>query len=277
MLGAMSGTREQLLEERLIEIESALENEDWDRALSLATEGQREHPGSAWLFGYAGEALVALGDYEGARDAYTRAVAIEPQSPELHEVLIDIQFRLGDFKRAREAAERALGLHPESGPILDLSAYIAERDGDLALADSLLARAHEVEPDIVVPVRMTRDEFRATVTQSLELLPDEFQQALDKNLAIVVEPVPVPQVLRAENPPLDPTILGYYAGVPLPEREPAQAPPELPDVIYLFQHNLEHVCGDREQLVDEIATTLYHEVAHFFGFEEEEMEGLGLE
>ena len=52
---------------------------------------------------------------------------------------------------------------------------------------------------------------------------------------------------------------------------------ELPPTVYLFQRNLERVCGDREQLVEEIRVTLFHELGHALGFDEEGVARMGLE
>ena len=49
-----------------------------------------------------------------------------------------------------------------------------------------------------------------------------------------------------------------------------------PNTIYLFQRNIERVARDREDLVEQIRITLYHELGHYLGFEEEDMDGLGL-
>lgn len=265
------------LDDRILEIEKALDAEEWEEALELAQEGLERHPQSAWLHGFVGESLAALGELDAACEAYERAARIEPGAPEFAEALADAYLRSARFDDARAAAQRALASDPQSAGALDILAYVAERAGDIRAADDFLARARASDPESRGPCRLDESEFRSVVKEALETLPDDFQRALEKNLAILVEPIPSTAVLGSMDPPLDPTILGFYAGVPLPDREPSQSPPALPDTIHLFQRNLEHICGNRDELLDEIATTLYHEVAHYFGFEEDEMEGLGLE
>jgi predicted Zn-dependent protease with MMP-like domain len=66
--------------------------------------------------------------------------------------------------------------------------------------------------------------------------------------------------------------LGLYVGVALPEREGSLSGPTLPDRIYLFQHNLEHEARDHQELVEQIRITLFHEVGHYFGFSDEDLE-----
>ena len=77
-------------------------------------------------------------------------------------------------------------------------------------------------------------------------------------------------MVRAESP-LDPETLGLFEGVPLGEGSDAELPPR----IFLFQRNLERYCTHSE-LVVEIAVTLYHELGHLLGLDEEEVDALGL-
>ncbi len=265
------------LDDRILQIEKALDDEEWEEAIELAEDGLKSHPRSAWLHGFIGESLSALGEYEAACESYARAATLEPGAPEFAEALADGNLRCARFTEARAAAERALLSDPQAAGALDILAYIAEREGNVTRADELLARVRAADSCAHGPCRLDEPSFRAAMKDALDQIPEEFQRALDKNLAILVESVPSDALLRSTQPPLDPTILGFYSGVPLPDREPSQAPPPLPDTIHLFQRNLEHISGTRDELVDEIATTLYHEIAHYLGFEEDEMEGLGLE
>ena len=78
--------------------------------------------------------------------------------------------------------------------------------------------------------------------------------------------------LMTQSPPLDPRILGLYEGVALPDREGLAGRPALPDRIFLFQHNLEHEASTRAELVEQIRITVFHEVGHYFGFSDEDLE-----
>ena len=91
-------------------------------------------------------------------------------------------------------------------------------------------------------------------------------------MAILVEPVPPLELLQMETPPLDPELLGLYDGTPLPDRDQPTTATSLPDRIYLFQSNLEHDADDRDDLVEQIRITLFHEIGHYFGFTDEERE-----
>jgi len=62
--------------------------------------------------------------------------------------------------------------------------------------------------------------------------------------------------------------------VPLPERS-ATAPPLFPDEILIFREPLERCCRSAAELVEEIEITVVHEVAHYLGFDEDQLADLG--
>ena len=117
---------------------------------------------------------------------------------------------------------------------------------------------------------MKRKEFLELVNEALETIPEDFQRAL-KNIAIVVEDEPTPEQLESvEIEPPD-TLLGLYEGTPLTERQWAHGN-VLPDKITLFQLPIEDASADEDDLVVAIGETLIHEVGHYFGLSEEEIE-----
>ena len=121
---------------------------------------------------------------------------------------------------------------------------------------------------------MTHHEIRREVVRVLDRLPKRFRDGLH-NLEIVVEKRPSAGLLRAEG--LDPrqdTLYGLYQGVPLPDRS-AFDPPILPDKITIFSEPLLEDFPDPEELREQIRLTVLHEIAHYFGMDEEEIEDLG--
>ena len=117
---------------------------------------------------------------------------------------------------------------------------------------------------------MTRSEFRALVDEALETIPHRFRDAM-QNIAIVVDDEPTPDQLESvEIEPPD-TLLGLYEGIPLPERQWAHGN-TLPDKITLFQRPIEESSDDEDDLVVCIGETLIHEIGHYFGLSEEEIE-----
>lgn len=122
---------------------------------------------------------------------------------------------------------------------------------------------------------MERHHFEKLVSDAVNALPDQFLANLD-NVEIVVEEYPPREILAVEGLDDELDLLGYYEGVPLTERFEA-GQPLLPDRITLFQRPLEAISSNRAELIEEIQRTVVHEVAHYFGIEEDRLEELGWE
>jgi len=117
---------------------------------------------------------------------------------------------------------------------------------------------------------MTRQQFLALVDEALGTIPERFRIAM-RNIAIVVEDEPSSDQLADVGIEPSDTLLGLYEGIPLPEREWAHGN-VLPDKITLFQGPIEDSSEDEDDLVIAIGETLIHEVGHYFGLSEEEIE-----
>ena len=106
--------------------------------------------------------------------------------------------------------------------------------------------------------------FDEHVRAALDSLPPQIARALD-NVAVVVED---------ENPE-DPDLFGLYHGIPLPDRGSGMAG-ALPDKISIYRLPLEDEFGDDpEELREEIRITVLHELGHYFGMDEDQLEALG--
>ena len=117
---------------------------------------------------------------------------------------------------------------------------------------------------------MTREHFQRLVVEAVALIPKRFRREM-KNLALVVEDEPAPDLLaEMEIEPPD-SLFGLYQGTPLPERTWAFGN-NLPDRITLFQRPIEEDCEDEDEVRAVIGETLIHEVGHYFGMSEEEIE-----
>jgi predicted Zn-dependent protease with MMP-like domain len=117
-----------------------------------------------------------------------------------------------------------------------------------------------------------RAEFERLVADALASIPKRFRQAMT-NLAIVVEDEPSFELLREmEIEPPD-TLFGLYQGTPLTERHWDYGN-ALPDRILLFQGPHEREAETDDDLVVSIGETLIHEIGHYFGLSEEEIEDI---
>lgn len=117
---------------------------------------------------------------------------------------------------------------------------------------------------------MTRAQFEQYVAEALSTIPTRFRDAME-NLAIVVEDEPDEELLEEMEAGPDDTLFGLYTGIPLTERQWAQGN-TLPDRIILFQGSHEREAEDEDDLIVSIGETLIHEIGHYFGMSEEEIE-----
>ena len=108
--------------------------------------------------------------------------------------------------------------------------------------------------------RLSRGRFERLVAKAFASLPEEFQSRLE-NVAVIIE----------DEPPEDmPDTLGLYEGIPLTERSLDDI--SLPDQITLFKRPIERACRTEEEIETEVRATILHEVGHFFGLDEAQME-----
>ena len=110
---------------------------------------------------------------------------------------------------------------------------------------------------------MGREEFEELVDHALEDIPDEFWDQVE-NLVVLVE----------DDPPADqPGLLGLYDGVPLTERGDYAG--VLPDRVFVYRNPTLAICDTPEDVAEEVRITVIHEIAHFFGIEDEQLTEMG--
>ena len=111
---------------------------------------------------------------------------------------------------------------------------------------------------------MTKREFELLVSDALDSIPPELTGLID-NVAVFVE---------SEPPEDSPELLGLYEGIPLTERGDSYFG-VLPDRIMIYMGPTLRMCETRDEVVDEVATTVIHEVAHHFGIDDQRLHELG--
>jgi predicted Zn-dependent protease with MMP-like domain len=120
---------------------------------------------------------------------------------------------------------------------------------------------------------LERARFIALVRRALRDIPPPFKEHL-RQIDIVVKRRPNRGDLADAGLPPDESMYGFYRGVPLTERG-AGYNLVAPDVIDIYQEPLEEDFPDESELIEEIRTTVLHEIAHFFGIDDERLEELG--
>ena len=119
-------------------------------------------------------------------------------------------------------------------------------------------------------MRLARARFAELVEDALLEIPRRFRAAM-KNVAVVVEDEPSPELLAEMDIEPGDTLFGLYQGTPLPERSWGYGN-ALPDRISIYQRPIEDACADEDEIRDSVAETVIHEFGHYFGMSEEEIE-----
>jgi predicted Zn-dependent protease with MMP-like domain len=112
-------------------------------------------------------------------------------------------------------------------------------------------------------MELSRGDFEELVSDALDLIPPELTAAMD-NVVVLVE----------DRHPEVPDLLGLYEGVALTDRDSTYGG-VLPDRITIYQDAILDICVSEGDVVDEVAVTVVHEVAHHFGIDEHTLHELG--
>jgi predicted Zn-dependent protease with MMP-like domain len=119
---------------------------------------------------------------------------------------------------------------------------------------------------------LSNEEFDTVIEQAVAELPEQFREGLD-HVIIDVMDLPNRQMQKEMNVGRH-GLLGLYRGVPLTERSVTEVV-GMPARIVLFKKNIEGMCPDRDDMIEQIRITLLHEIGHHFGFDEDDLDDLG--
>jgi predicted Zn-dependent protease with MMP-like domain len=128
--------------------------------------------------------------------------------------------------------------------------------------------------------KMEREKFVKLLEEALGGLPAEFRKRIH-NVAVLVENVPPEQRSRrgsrntgtVDSDDAEDLLLGVFEGVPATEKS-LFALPGGPDRIVLYQKNIEAVCSNEDEIREEIRLTVVHELGHYFGMSEAQLEDI---
>ena len=111
---------------------------------------------------------------------------------------------------------------------------------------------------------MSPQRFDELVSDALDLIPEGLAKAMDNVVVLVSD-------RNAEEPDL----LGLYEGIALTERDSWYSAGSLPDTITIYRGALLDTCDAESEVVEEVAITVIHEIAHHFGIDDERLHELG--
>lgn len=117
---------------------------------------------------------------------------------------------------------------------------------------------------------MEDKEFLKLVDEGLDALPKEIRERM-KNVAIVIADEPTPEQKEDNDHADDSVVFGLYEGVPQTERG-LEDTPLLPDKITIFKLPILSAYSDKKDIAKCVENTVWHEIAHHFGMEEDEVE-----
>jgi len=252
-----------------------------------------------------GQALIDLGRGSEALRRIDASIAAAPGfTAALYERGVAL-FELCRFNQARPMFEKVLASVPDHAHALYHLGLIEERIGDEATAARHLAAASTADPkSFPAPPDVSQPDFAARVQRAVAELPEDIRHDLS-GIKIEAADLPDEADLTAEKPPLSPTILGLFRGLPLGFTEHAPAPtpagrsgkhrapqPDpVPDAhatgaqscdsgdraIVLYRRNLLRTVHDEKELDEAISRTLLHEIGHLRGEDDGSLRDRGLE
>lgn len=230
------------------------------------------------------KALFYQDDLEGALFLVRRAAKTGGEAGLYGSFDGQVLFELGELADAKRVLERVVATEPDSGHPVYYLGLVLERledEGDesgspavgIETSAQAFLRANTLDPQqFLIPVRVEDAVFQRAIDAAMENLPRSIREHV-AGVAIVVEDLPSAELIREER--ISPQTLGLFLGVPRTEALVTDQPVDL-DRILLFKKNLEKVCQDEEELIDQIQVTVRHEVGHYLGLDEDDLERLGL-
>jgi predicted Zn-dependent protease with MMP-like domain len=189
--------------------------------------------------------------------------------------LADILLEIGDSRDVLEIL-LAVSEQEESNPDLwHEAALAAERDGQVAVRSACYRRVWELEHDTEPAYRLWLPEakFMAIAEETMARLPPTTRANLG-NVVVIVEDYTELWVLDGE--PGDPRSLGLFVGPERSYEKGLDYVAEGPARIYLYRWNIERMCDSEDIVEEQIAITVLHEIGHYLGLGEDELELRGL-
>ena len=124
-------------------------------------------------------------------------------------------------------------------------------------------------------IKLSDEEFEAAVMDAIDSIPEEFLDELE-NVAIVVADEPEDEDFEGDGYYTESgDLLGLYDGLALTERDSHYGMGDYPDTITIFKGPHERLGGSRAYVLEEVRKTVVHEIAHYFGMDEDQVDDMG--
>lgn len=262
------------LEAQLDAADSMLVQGEVEQALILLDRLADQYPESSDVMLLLGDAELDWGDLDAALESYDRAVELDPEWADALAARAHCLIELGRMREAQSDVERALRLDSRCAEAHYVRAVLLEFAGRFRQADDAYRTAVRLDPDhFLVPIRVNRKTFDAAVRKAIARLPRTFKERME-GVEIYVKDLP--DVNSGDETQVSPLVMGLFDGYSITERRESDPWSQFPPRICLYQRNIERMCATHDDLVEEIEVTLLHEVGHYFGLEEDDLERIDL-
>ncbi len=122
-------------------------------------------------------------------------------------------------------------------------------------------------------IKLTEDRFAELAREAVDSLPPELRDRME-NVTIDVQPLPDEQTCAGLGLDSPYHLFGLYHGIPLTQRS-VEILSMQPDRITIYQESIQRASRSEAEVVEQIRTTVLHEIGHFFGLDEDDLDALG--
>jgi predicted Zn-dependent protease with MMP-like domain len=219
--------------------------------------------------------LWLAGKREEALEVAQAAMRLSPDDPDACIEVAEILVEFDALESAAELLLEAAGRHLDDPELWYEAGLLLERLEQWELRHQCWVRVWELERDLqqAFPMWVTEARFAEVAALAVEALPEHVQSALG-NVVIFAEDYPDRWTLDAEN--ADPRMLGLFDGVGRAAEMGTDVSQDGPSRIYLYRWNIERVCSSADEVEQQIAITVQHEIGHYLGLDEDELHLRGL-
>ena len=233
----------------------------------LATTSSPELAFASWRVAFAGQ------DPAPALSVARANIAAFPQSPDLHHALGRTLMELDQLDEALPALEEACYLDEDFADAWYDLAIVRSALGDVAGMRSAFTEVYELDcAEPRPPLLFAPDQVQRWAQRAFDMLPEEIQGRV-ADVPVFIAEYPEPWIL--EDAPWDPRLLGLFDGPTWADLKAGLLTGHAPHV-YLFQRNLERVAQDPRDMAREVRVTVHHELGHFLGLDEHDLDERGL-
>ncbi len=219
------------------------------------------------------EAQIEAGDDKEAAATLDELPPARLPEPALDYRAGHLYLDLGRLDDAERHLQEALGADATFIDALHAIGLVHEERGDGKKMVQTFIKVREA--DLAAPPApwgVSRERFEALAEQAMAELPERIRELI-ANVPVMAADYPALELVAEGN---DPRMMGFFSGVPYPEKSAMGGTMPHLDCVFLYQRNIERMCRSADEVEEEIRKTLLHETGHFFGLSEEELAEMGL-